>query len=390
MERMDLVAWMAVALVGLSACGDGGRIPSDAGRGGEDAGLPDVGLNDAGRIDGGTDAGGAEDGGLDAGADDGGTEDAGVDMAFDMGGRCRDVDCSSLDDVCVVGVCDPATGMCRAETAPDGTTCNDEVLCTETDVCTDGVCEGTEIDCSAEDAACAVGVCAPELGTCVAMTMPDDTVCDDGFVCTTSSACTAGVCAGEGLACTTVDTDLTMTSTTTTVGGSGGGPASGTCPAGEVLIGFRGEIETGNMLPDRPGLTRGVCGSMAIDAAGAITTTETGTIGPFGAGDDPPPRTTWERLCPADEVVVGFAARTTTWVLELTFRCAPLTLGDAAAGYPVLVGTPADLTAVGDGTGALLGPHDCGAGEAAVGVEGRAGAWIDRWSLECAPLAGDL
>ena len=391
MGRSTIWACMAVVLLGAAACGDGNpRTTADAGRVGVDAGPSAGGAPvDGADVDAGADGGTDGDAGPDGG-DDGGLDDGGMDAGPDAGGLCSGVDCASLDGPCAVGVCDPETGTCGAQSRPDDTPCDDGALCTEGDVCTAGVCAGTDLDCSALDGPCAVGMCAPSTGMCFGEPSADETLCDDGFVCTMTSACAAGACEGAGLACTVVETDLTTTTTTTSVGGSGGSAAMGTCPAGEVLIGFRGEIETGNALPDRPGLTRGVCAAMDIDPAGTIATAETGTIGPFAAGDDPMPRTTWERMCPADEVVVGFSARATSFVLQLTFRCAPLSLGDARAGYPVEVGAAADLMAVGDGTGTILGPHDCAAGEAAVGVEGRAGAWIDRWSLECAPLTGGL
>ncbi|MGE0790336.1 MAG: hypothetical protein AB7S26_31965 [Sandaracinaceae bacterium] len=373
--RTRVGSWvLCAALVGFG-CDDGSAV--DAG-GGTDAG-PRI---DAGRTDAGP-------GATDAGNDAGGGSDAGLaDSGIDGGDPCDGVDCTSLDDACNVGTCDPTTGSCMAVPVTDGTACDDEDLCTTSDVCAGGACGGTAMDCSSMDAMCALGVCDATSGSCIAMPVADATACDDGFACTSMSECASGMCVGSGLACTSVQADLTMTSLTTSVGGGGGSAVMGRCPSGQVLTGFQGEIETGNLLPDRPGATEGICSTIAIDSSGVITTVEQGTIGPFAAGDDPPPRTTWARRCPTDQVVVGYAAEATTYVIALTFRCAPLSLGAADAGYPVLVGAGTDLVPVGTSSGAAAGPYDCGAGEAAVGVDGRAGAWIDSWSLECAPLDG--
>lgn len=362
-------------LIGASGCDDDGT-PED---------------------DGGVDAGGAA--GVDAGPSDEdggpGDDDAGpgaTDAGTDAGplDPCAGVDCTGLDDDCNVGTCDPATGMCAAVPVADDTACDDADACTTGDVCAAGVCGGAAVDCSAMDDVCAVGTCNPADGMCMATPVMDATACDDGFVCTSSSACASGVCVGTGLACTAAEPDLSMTTVTMSVGGGGGSAVMMTCPAGQVLTGLRGEIETGNGLVDRPGMTNGVCSTIAIDAMGAITTTEASTIGPFAAGDDPPPRTTYTALCPANQVVVGFSAYTGTFVFQLTLRCAPLSLGAADAGFPVLVGTPADITPVGAISGSVAGPVDCAAGEVAAGIAARAGAWIDSWSLGCTPIGGTL
>ncbi len=54
------------------------------------------------------------------------------------------VDCSDLDEECVVGVCDPESGECLAEPVDDGTACDDGRLCTEEDSCQEGECVSGE------------------------------------------------------------------------------------------------------------------------------------------------------------------------------------------------------------------------------------------------------
>ncbi len=378
MRRRWLGAWVAIGFVaGVAACDPGGG-ETDAGGGETDAGPGiDAGGTDAGRADAGAPDGGAPDGG----APDGGAPDL-----------CAGVDCTSLDDACNVGTCDPATGTCAASPRADGTACDDADACTTGDVCTAGACAGAAVDCSGMDGVCVVGMCDATTGGCVVAPSPDGTACDDGFVCTGASLCASGACAGTGLACTAVQPDLTMVTLTMPAGGVGGSAVAEDCPTGQVLTGFVGEIETGNGLVDRPGATFGVCSTVAVDpSSGAITTTPVGMTARIATGDDPVSgRVAYSAVCPANQVVVGYSAYAGVHLYQLTVRCAPLSLGLADAGFPILTGAASDLTPIGVMSGSATGPADCGPGEAAVGVDGRAGAWIDRWALRCAPLEGVL
>lgn len=148
------------------------------------------------------------------------------------GGDLRD--CSALDSGCVMGVCEPASGLCVPTAARDGLACDDGDACTEVDACRQGSCVGEFIDCSALTTDCLVGTCA--YGACVAapadtpgcdgscgsagdcphgpceeatcvdgacvVTPLDDVPCDDGDTCTLDDACVAGTCQpGAALSC---------------------------------------------------------------------------------------------------------------------------------------------------------------------------------------------
>ncbi len=159
-----------------------------------------------GPVDGGTDSGG----GLDSGrpdtatpSDGGGTDSRAVDTSVPP--LCEGVDCSAMDGICQVGVCNPADGSCSAQAATDGTSCDDGDACTASDVCTSGTCAGTAIDCSAMDGPCAVGMCDSADGSCMATAMDDGTACDDGDACTTGDMCTAGSCGGATTDCSAMD-----------------------------------------------------------------------------------------------------------------------------------------------------------------------------------------
>jgi len=113
-------------------------------------------------------------------------------------GSCagQEVDCSSLDGNCLAGVCDRAAGGCVTTAAPDGSGCDDGDPCTENDTCRDGVCSGTAPDCSSLDDQCHQGQCDPGSGQCVAQPRADGTPCDDGDDCTMGDTCQQGVCQG--------------------------------------------------------------------------------------------------------------------------------------------------------------------------------------------------
>ena len=115
------------------------------------------------------------------------------------GGVCKaggsPKDCSSLNDACHNGACDPGSGQCGALPKGDGTLCDaDTNPCTVADACVGGACvAGKTMDCSAVEAAnfCQFGVCIDSGGvaSCVAQDKPDGTACEDGLYCTIGDTC---------------------------------------------------------------------------------------------------------------------------------------------------------------------------------------------------------
>ncbi|MEM9190501.1 MAG: lamin tail domain-containing protein [Myxococcota bacterium] len=111
---------------------------------------------------------------------------------------CLGVDCSALDGPCVVGACQP-DGSCATTPRPDGAMCN-ELLCTVDQTCAAGVCQGGEpADCSGLDDACIAGTCDPATGMCQPENVPNGTDCTDADPCTTSDRCDAGGCGGTAV-----------------------------------------------------------------------------------------------------------------------------------------------------------------------------------------------
>lgn len=93
-----------------------------------------------------------QDVGMDAGPPDVGNDafmpDVGNDVGRDAADPCLGVDCSSHDDMCNMGVCNPTTGACEAMPLPDTTTCSDGDACTTSDTCSAGVCVGERTGCA--------------------------------------------------------------------------------------------------------------------------------------------------------------------------------------------------------------------------------------------------
>ncbi|HEV2124031.1 MAG TPA: hypothetical protein VGW38_14795, partial [Chloroflexota bacterium] len=115
-------------------------------------------------------------------------------------GVCQDgpqKTCPASTDPCKVNVCNPATGDCITQNAPNGTVCEDGNLCTTGDTCQNGTCQsGTAKTCPASTDPCKVNVCVPATGLCVMQNAPNGTVCNDNNLCTTGETCQNGTCQG--------------------------------------------------------------------------------------------------------------------------------------------------------------------------------------------------
>jgi hypothetical protein len=110
-------------------------------------------------------------------------------------------DCTVLTDQCNNGVCNESTDTCQAQPVNEGGVCNDQDLCTQTDRCTAGVCAGTPVDCSSLDDACNQGVCNPATGACQAVPTNEGGSCDDAVFCNGTDTCLSGACVSSGDPC---------------------------------------------------------------------------------------------------------------------------------------------------------------------------------------------
>ncbi len=140
------------------------------------------------------------------------------------GGFCAPgfpVDCSAVSDQCNVATCDPAgaTGNCAIITPViNGTVCDDGDRCLVDDTCQAGMCVGSPADCSSLDDVCNVGSCNPTNGVCQAQSRNEGGACDDGLICTTNDICVDGSCEGTLAGTPLVDLVLVATQSTVRVG----------------------------------------------------------------------------------------------------------------------------------------------------------------------------
>jgi hypothetical protein len=147
------------------------------------------------------------------------------------------VTCEGVLGPCSASLCNPASGKCEVQNAPNGSECNDGDSCSVDDACQAGVCKGgvsicqckTTADCGAfEDAnlcngklycdtttfpfqcqinpaslvkcptafdtACQKNTCQPGSGQCAMVLSADATPCDDNNPCTTGDNCLQGQC----------------------------------------------------------------------------------------------------------------------------------------------------------------------------------------------------
>ncbi|HET9956645.1 MAG TPA: C-type lectin domain-containing protein [Polyangiaceae bacterium] len=157
------------------------------------------------------------------------------------------------------------------------------------------------------------------------------------------------------------------------------------CPHDQVIIGFGYD----NYEDFLNGLTVR-CGSIrvkSIDSALKIDVVPGVTLFQRGGGD---PKDSGDVMCPAGHVMVGFKGIFNDWIRKITFSCAPVSVGDAEAGYKVTVGDPVELTTVGKDSNPNPGfplqetPYiACPAGQIARGTKMNAGFWMEGLGFYC-------
>merc|ERR1712137_1350475 len=115
-------------------------------------------------------------------------------------GECEGepIRCEQSENVCQENVC--VDGSCEIRNVPGF--CSDNNLCTLSDTCVEGVCQGTPTDCSHLDDQCVVGTCDLATGQCLPAAAFGGESCDDGNSCTSGDSCEEGICSGDTIICT--------------------------------------------------------------------------------------------------------------------------------------------------------------------------------------------
>jgi hypothetical protein len=138
------------------------------------------------------------------------------------GGICligNNVDCSDSSDTCNVGGCENLGGIyfaCVQAPKPLNLPCDDGDYCTVDTVCDGaGSCsDGNPRDCDAElGTQCTTGFCDALAQACAPLKIPDGTSCEDNNVCTLVDNCKNGTCVGTGDACVENRLDQTLPAT---------------------------------------------------------------------------------------------------------------------------------------------------------------------------------
>jgi hypothetical protein len=158
-----------------------------------------------------------------------------------------------------------------------------------------------------------------------------------------------------------------------------------TCPTGQVLVGFYGEIRSGTTYHGKIGARCGAASLKPASGGGYTVVVGSGMTfplhGKYGGGGS------WTRSCGTDQMIVGFRGRAGLLIDQLIFACAPLVVSGSAGAWKVSRGTVTYLPAIG-GTGGTAFPQtDCPAGQVARVSRVRAGDSLDGIGLGCATPA---
>ena len=158
---------------------------------------------------------------------------------------------------------------------------------------------------------------------------------------------------------------------------------SGRCAANEAVIGFSGTVEPADAATNWLRSFRAICGSLTttMNQPYAVTTTQTNMLPVRGA----PQSVAQTRLCPTNQVVVGFIAKSGGWIDQIRPSCAPFVIGGTSPSYTLTLGPSTPLPDyVGGPNGDVTVPFQCPAGQVIVGDEGRASAAIEAFGMRCA------
>jgi hypothetical protein len=185
-----------------------------------------------------------------------------------------------------------------------------------------------------------------------------------------------------GLSDSAVEVVLVNGQSTVQVGGDGGNPYTDTCPMGQVVIGYRGDM----LAPDSGLIVvvsriQTLCGAIVVDetAADPVSITPGFALPERGRYAGP----SWSESCAGNEVVVGFSGRTGQYVDQLAFQCGHWVLSNADGGPVLTMNATDSLPAVGGDGGSPIPLAACPTGQMAIGSALRAGFWLDAFSLQC-------
>lgn len=185
---------------------------------------------------------------------------------------------------------------------------------------------------------------------------------------------------GEGLLEIVFSTSLTSTSLLGDL--AGGTPFADQCPAGQAVVGLAGYLDEEGpgawigklrVICGAIGLSKAPSGSYAVTIGAGATLPIRGGTGTFS----------WTRVCPNNQVIVGFSGRSGRLVDQIVARCAELLVTGSAGAYALDIGPITDLPSAGGDGGQAFPTTDCPAGDVALLSNIRAGTYVDAFGIGC-------
>jgi hypothetical protein len=165
----------------------------------------------------------------------------------------------------------------------------------------------------------------------------------------------------------------------------GGSNYTDACGQDKVAIGFIGSVDPPDSGYTYPRSIQLACGTLSIaGGSGASPQVKTAFAFALMSRGDVPGSVVQNRMCPPDQVVVGFDSRAGMYVDQLTFSCAPITVVQGADSYSLVIGGGKSIAPIGGFGGQAYPPINCPAGAIATTSIVRAGLALDAFGLACA------
>jgi hypothetical protein len=165
----------------------------------------------------------------------------------------------------------------------------------------------------------------------------------------------------------------------------GGSNYTDSCGQDKVAIGFVGSVDPPDSSYTYPKSIQLACGSLSIVGGSGGPQVKTAFAYALMSRGDIPGTVVQNRMCPPDQVVVGFESRAGMYVDQLIFDCAPITLVPSGDSYTLAIGGGKAIAPIGGFGGQSFPMINCPAGTVATTSIVRAGLAIDAFGLGCAP-----
>jgi hypothetical protein len=164
---------------------------------------------------------------------------------------------------------------------------------------------------------------------------------------------------------------------------TGGTSFNQRCATDEVLIGYRGTVDSPDATINYLRTFQAVCGTLSITGTTtyAVNTTQAENLMTRGTQTGSIAQTA---MCPPNQVIVGFSGRNGNLIDALVFSCAPLVIQGTSPNFTLSIGPTTDTSAIGGPGGMSFAPLACPANSVAVGHSGRSNQDVQAFGLVCA------